>query len=113
VSDDKIDAETAAFGCLGALATVAALMVGGWLFEGFVTMKLWNWFVVPFFRAPPVTIAWALAIACVVGVLTPAPAPRVAKAGETKTDKWVTALAAIFVRPAFYLLFGYVLLRFV
>lgn len=55
-----------AFGCLGLLIYIVVLS----LLSGFVLVQLWDWFVVPNFDVPSITIQTALGIGLIVGMYT-------------------------------------------
>lgn len=59
-------------GCIAGLAVMAAVplvFAYGALAGGFVLMKLWGWFVAPQFGLPALTIAHAVGLRALFGVL--------------------------------------------
>lgn len=91
---------------LGAVASFILFLFGGWAWCGYVTMKLWNWFVPGLTGGPTINMWWALGIAAFVGSFLPEgynkPDPN-----ATPGQKWMKIATTTFIRPAFYLLFGW------
>jgi hypothetical protein len=93
-----------------AYAIAVALFAGAMVYDGFVMLKLWEWFVVPPFGVPMLTLAQAIGL----GLLTMfATTPYV----HRKTPTGVEALKAIamawLARPTAILCVGWIVARFV
>jgi hypothetical protein len=82
-----------------------ALMV---LWQAYVSMSLWGWFVVPF-GLPPLTIAWAIGISCVLMALKPNPYVANPKDGNFKVA--AIGLLRPFLNPALALFIGWIALQ--
>jgi len=58
------------------MRTIIVLLIASALFlvHGVVLTQLWGWFIVPL-GVPAISLAWAVGLSCVVGLVTPQPAP--------------------------------------
>lgn len=86
-------------------ALVAGLLS---IWEGFVFMKMWAWFVVPIFGLPAITIPVAIGIALLIGFLTHQ------RNGESDDpmDYAVKSFSHGFVNSGVVLLIGYIVTFF-
>jgi len=87
-------------------------IVLGIVLNGYALSVLWGWFMVPTFNLPKLTVAPAIGIAMVVGYLTQ---PDLGKLQEKEMDagtKIVYGVIYTFSKPAFALLFGWIILQF-
>jgi uncharacterized membrane protein len=77
--------------------------------EGYVLSVLWGWFVVPVFGLPALSIPFAMGLALVVGLLT-----TNTRGDEAKDpDKKWTPMGVMVMRPAFVLLVGWIVTKFI
>ena len=82
------------------LLGVFALPVIDVLWEGYVLMTLWGWFMVPHFHLPALTLAIAIGVACTLSLLTHQYVP-------SKADDSVAPVVYTFLFPAMMLLIGW------
>ncbi len=77
--------------------------------EGFVLIKLWNWFALPLFPSlPTINIPQAIGICILLGFLT----HNYQELPELKTTEEKTKrVLSILLRPWIILLFGYIVSR--
>ena len=92
---------------VGIVTVVAASVVGSTIWSGYVLSILWGWFVVTSLGCPPLALPNAIGIACVVGYLTQ-PKPADTPKGSKFLDKLTEAIVYAFLKPAFALLFGWI-----
>lgn len=88
---------------------VFLVVVLGFIQEGFVLIKLWNWFALPLFPSlPNLNIPQAIGISMLVGFLTHQymELPKL----ETVEEK-AKRILEILIRPWVALLFGYIVSR--
>jgi hypothetical protein len=78
--------------------------------RGWVLSILWRWFAVPMFGLPGIGIAEAVGVALIVAMLTHE--HRREPKSESTSDS-LTDAAAVFLRPLFALLVGWVAKGFV
>ena len=79
------------------LLGVFALPVIDVIWEGYVLMTLWGWFIVPTFRLPALTLALAIGVTCVIGLMTHQYVP-------SKENDNVAPIVCTFLFPAMMLL---------
>ena len=79
------------------------------IWEGFVLMKLWGWFIVPTFGLPALTIAVAIGLALTVSFLTH---QMRAKTDESSTDVAARLFGYGFANASIVLLFGWAVTLF-
>lgn len=94
------------FGALVILVGVPGLLALSSMLNGWVLKVLWSWFIVPTFHLPELGVASAIGLSFVVGFLT-IPSTK----SDNKNDAH-TILLAMVMKPAFALLFGWILSRF-
>ncbi len=85
---------------LGILAVLALAAVGT-LWEAYVVVNLWSWFVVPTFHLPAINYPVAIGIACLVGLLTRQYSP-------TQEDKAAERMIQSLSAPGVLLLVGWI-----
>ena len=89
--------------CLGVIVYAISMT----LFNGFVLVQLWDWFVVSSFNVPQITIQAALGIGLIVSMYThEVPYPDEEK--HTTTDQ-VIRMAASFTFTFMCLVIGYII----
>jgi len=76
------------------------------LLEGYVLSVLWGWFIVPVFSAPRLTVAYAIGLALLVGMLT----HRVRKPEDTPETPFFLAMSVI--NPVIFLVIGWIVKAF-
>lgn len=72
---------------IGLLTTTLLIMVYTVLMNGWALAKLWAWFIVPTFSAPPLSIPAAIGVSLVVSYLT-----FHAKTDDKDEEDWVDIL---------------------
>lgn len=93
-------------GLIIAVLIVTPVMIYGIFANGFVATRLWAWFVVPVFHAPPLSILYAAGIMLLVRLFIhdlSGPKPP-----EENENKWLRILVVI-LAPWFFLLTGYLI----
>ena len=98
---------------IGGVVGIGALMVGGYLWRGYVLSILWGWFAVPIFHLPRLSIASAIGISIVVGFLTYQTPEDVEKPDRTQVHVWTRAVILVTLLPAISLGVGWVVHMFV
>ena len=93
------------FGCSAIFFGAAAYMAAYSAISGWALVRLWNWFILPFFDVPTLSIAHAVGISLIVSFLTYSPTE--AKDGRTTEEKIGSIIAAL-LRPGLVVLIGYV-----
>jgi hypothetical protein len=83
------------------------ILLFSFYFEGYVVMKLWDWFVIPTFGLPKLSIYTAIGIMLLMGLLTHQSDIKKMLEERTTKEKWL-AFALLFLRPAMFLFIGYV-----
>lgn len=91
---------------IGWIATGLTVLVCGILARGYALCVLWEWFVVPLFGLPSLTIAYALGLALILSFVLPS---RYKKDDRPAKEQFVEQALVIFVQPAFALLFGWII----
>lgn len=97
----------ATIGCLALLVSWPVLAT----WNGYVLSVLWGWFVVTTFEARPLTIPAAIGIAAVVGYLTHQISDYIDKDKST-TQRYTETILLGLMRPAFALVFGWLVYQF-
>lgn len=96
---------------IGYITTFLVTIVLSALWSGYVLSVLWRWFVVPPFGAPALSVGYAIGIASVVGYLTQ---PYKSNADDkTRSALLAEGVAVAAIKPAFALLFGWVVTLFI
>jgi len=95
---------------IGYITTALILMFFSAIYSGYVLTVLWDWFVVPTFKLPSLTIPTAIGVALIVSYLA---------RGEETADKdrpykevFLEATARAISKPTFALLIGWIVLLF-
>lgn len=95
----------------GVVVAVCLLFGGGFLYgvlaAGFVSMKLWAWFVVPVFGLPQLTIVQAWGIALLASLWTHQNFTNTNK-DERSTGEKIAYTIAVLLSPWMILLFGWI-----
>jgi hypothetical protein len=91
----------------GALIGIPALLAVTAIWRGYVLSILWGWFAVPAFGLPTLSIPLAIGLALIVGYLT------ADSTLERKRQGFGAAMAVSLLGPAFVLLVGWIVSRFV
>jgi len=105
------DGENTVLGCIGALVGGVIMMIGAYMVNGWVLLKLWAWFVMPLFDVAPLTVAQAIGLGVTVGLVTHQGVPT----GDNRNDSnaLARAIAQAFVIPLVALLVGWIVSYFV
>ena len=99
-------------GC-GLSLFLAAAMVVGLIAEGIVIMTLWEWFIVPSFGLPAISITTALGISLILGLTTSNAASsisgvyRQSQSANVNVGAVVKFGVCLTVVPLLFLLFGF------
>ena len=99
-------------GCFGLCVYVMIILVGATICRGLATSVLWQWFAIPLFGLPSISIAQAIGIHLVVNSI-------IAKQATPKTEEkdiWVLcaqAAGAAVVAPLIAIGIGWIVLQFV
>lgn len=102
------------YAMVGALVSLPAIIILTIIipivWEGYVIVKLWGWFVVPQFDLPAIHLATAVGISCLMSLL----ATQYMSNEETETNKHpvLKATAYVYLKPALVLLFGWLTLKY-
>lgn len=94
----------------GAIALVVVVLVGASVLNGWTLSVLWRWFMVPIFGLPALSIPQAIGVVTVIGYMTKDVDAKTDS--RTTTEKWVSGIVALLVRPTVSLAMGWVVLRF-
>lgn len=82
--------------------------------NGYVLTVLWEWFVVPLFLVPSLSIPYAIGLVLVVGILINRKSLVKNEKKYEETSELVAAIFAdIFLIPAIFLFIGWVLTKFI
>lgn len=90
---------------IGLSIFVAITIIPLTIFSGFVITKLWMWFVIPAFGLQPLSIPLALGLGTLVSYF--AWRQKDSEVGETTKD-FIKAMMVIYIRPALFLLIGWI-----
>lgn len=102
-------------GCLVGLLWDLLTMPLAMIWKGFVLMRLWGWFISPYFGLPILFLPLAIGIAIVASFATAKYTPQQKCKYQIQQDVWETiggAASHNFVGPAFALLFGWIVQMF-
>lgn len=95
---------------IGAFVGLALMVAGLTLLNAFVLIKLWGWFIVPFFGLPPLIIPVAIGLALIVSFLA---VPINTAKSEDDPSKVRGHIISGFLRPFVVLLFGWIASTFI
>lgn len=97
-------------GCFGLLAYIAVIVVIASVCGGLATSVLWQWFAVPMFELPSISIAQAIGLHLLVNSIV---AKQIAKKTEEE-NIWVLCLhsALVAISPLLSIGFGWIVLQF-
>lgn len=56
--------------CIGTIAILGLALIAGTAMNGWGLSMLWGWFIVPIFKAPPLSTVQAIGVAMVISFLT-------------------------------------------
>ena len=77
------------------------------IWRGYVLSILWGWFIVPLFGLPALSIPFAIGFSLIVGYMTH-------QATKTEDEpSWGTLTAHAALLPAFILLIGWIVTKFI
>jgi hypothetical protein len=101
-------------GCFTAIAWFVAFFGGGWLWRGYVTMRLWNWFVAPALHVSNISVAWALGLTTVAyAFLWPrADDPSEDDKEDTVKDIMLKGMFLVLFKPWLLFCLGYIAHRY-
>jgi hypothetical protein len=89
------------------------VLIAGPMWSGYVFSVMWGWFVVPTFHLPQVSVAVAIGISMIIGMLT----HHLSQDGEKKksdtADAIISSFSWAFLYPLFVYGIGYVVHSFV
>ena len=110
------DNDVKILGCIGAIAFLPFLAAYLMILKGFTLMVLWGWFIVPYFRAAPLTIPIAIGLGLVISVFTYQHSEADQQAINERDRGLAETLGAALLRPTLtyglMLLFGWIVARF-
>jgi hypothetical protein len=86
-------------GGLIAIVLGLALGVAGLVWEGYVLVYLWNWFILPYFQLPALTIPLAIGLVTTVRLVTQ----------QVPAKEMGNLISFMFLRPGVMLLIGWVI----
>ena len=92
-----------------------SLLVLSLTWSGFVVTKLWKWFIVPTFHIQELTIPVAIGISLFLHFTTKADLSELPTKHDDKTteEKLLQATVNVIFKPAFILLFGWIVSLFI
>jgi predicted phage tail protein len=89
------------------------ILIAGSMWNGYVFSVMWGWFVVPAFHLPQVSVAVAIGISMIVGMLTHHLSQDQEKKKSDTTDAMISSFSWSFLYPLLMLAAGYVAHLFV
>ena len=92
--------------------SLPALIAVASIWRGYVLSILWGWFVVPYFALTPLSIPLAIGLSILVSMLI---SHRTGKEVEKEMGPWQSitiGLMLVTLGPAFYLLAGWIVTKF-
>jgi len=99
-------------GCLGLIALFVIVIPASIIMKGWVLSIMWQWFVVPFFHLPELTIAYAVGISMVISLFKDK--SSVSQNNEKSLSaKIISAFICTFILPLLSLGFGWIVLQFI
>lgn len=98
---------------LGLLGVIIGVLLAGVaiVWQGFVIVQLWNWFITPTFALAPLSLAVAVGIMFTARFIVGLWALNQPKEEDKKKAVW-KPIATSFLVPAIYLLFGWLVTLF-
>src|SRR3989344_254836 len=97
---------------VGMLVLIGGIMVVATLLRGYVLSVLWRWFMVPTLGLPALSVAQAIGIALVVGMLTHQSQHYYPEDKDEKTSNKVVRIIEPFLTPFVILLIGWVVRQY-
>lgn len=95
-------------GAIGIVVLLGVLMIPAYLLNGFVLMKLWQWFLVPL-GLPVIGLAHCIGIAIIINFLT----MHYQKSPKESDDGGWNAFAHLYLNPLFVLFIGWIVTWFI
>lgn len=90
------------------LAAITVLVLPFSLWQAWVLVQLWSWFVVPYFHAPTISVWLVMGLLLIYGSVT--------KTSEVKKEapetNWTSTFIVFVFGPAFSLTIGYLIHHF-
>ncbi len=102
------DSETA-LSCIGLLGLWVLTIIISVVAQGFTVAMLWQWFVVPVFGLPTISIVVAAGMGLIFNVYKGVQNAPTKDSEEYGLKKWLTSLLSSLGGYAFALLFGFIL----
>ncbi|MDP3696508.1 MAG: hypothetical protein Q8R55_00575 [Candidatus Taylorbacteria bacterium] len=96
---------------VGMFVLIGGIVVVSTLLRGYVLSVLWRWFMVPTLGLPALSVAQAIGIALVVGMLTHQ-SQHYPEDKDEKTSKKVVRITEPFLTPFAVLLIGWVVRQY-
>jgi hypothetical protein len=88
------------------------VLIGGSMWSGYVLSVMWEWFVVPVFHAPQMSVAVAIGLSMLIGMLTRNPQEESKKETDT-ASMMVSSFSWAFLYPLFMMGLSYFVHLFV
>lgn len=102
--NEKKDLDSKDLALVGSLSILGLLIIlpAIWIWNGYVLMILWRWFIIPISKLPSIGILEAMGIDLVVALLTFTPSMK------RETNHWKTLAYAV-GGPGFALIVGWII----
>ena len=98
---------------IGLVVLMGLEVILGYIVSGLVLSIMWDWFMVPTFEVPEISILEAIGITLIVDLLIRNVATRGSVDKESDTDKKLArSLGRAFLTPFIILLIGWIVLQF-
>lgn len=101
--------------CLGIIFSLVVLIVGGTLMNGWALSTIWNWFMVPIFTLPALTLWQAMGVSMVFELFTGTNRAKKNSSdtsGKTYTEVLVESLALVILVPLASVVVAWIVLQF-
>lgn len=106
------DSSKTIFGCFGLVVLIIVGIVTSAILNGYVLMKLWEWFIMPTFEsAPALSIPVAIGVGLLVSLLTYHTTNN--KSNDDSTTEGVVRFVLVVFHPLLYLVLGWIVYQFV
>jgi hypothetical protein len=105
--DNENEVSTFLLSCLGLVALTAIVIVVGPPMHGWALAQLWDWFVVPIFDLPSMTVLQAYGVAMVVSLLA-RDFDLESHEDKSQFERWTIIIAGTIFRPLFAVLVGWI-----
>lgn len=93
-------------------AIFAGLVTFSFVFNSWVLLVLWDWFIIPVFHLPQLTLVTAMGLALFSAYLTAHCSPDVVKNGDKK-EQALHLLMGIFLKPVLTLFFAFLIKQWI